>query len=141
MFSRSFTVNIIPVAKGRPKFRRIGNFVSTYTPKKTASYESEIAKSAKEAMEGMEPLESPIKLNLMFIMPIPVSYSKKRKEACLNKSEQHLKLPDIDNMVKAVCDAMNGIVYKDDGQVVTLIAHKAYGLSPHVFIKISEELP
>mgnify|MGYP003649162720 CR=1 FL=1 len=141
MFNRSFTVETTPVAKGRPKFRRIGNFVSTYSPKKTKDYETLIKEAAIQCMGKHDPLETPVSLSIAFGMPLPKSYSKKRKEACLTGIERHLKKPDLDNMIKSVSDAMNGIVYRDDGQIVTITARKSYQTEPCVFIWVREIVP
>lgn len=126
-----------PVAKGRPRFTRHGR---AYTPKKTHDYESEVAAIAKSAMGESEPLETPVIVCVYVTFPIPPSYSKKRSEACLNGSERHTKRPDLDNCVKAVTDAMNGIVYKDDSQITTLHATKVYGTTAMVEVLVKEDL-
>ena len=48
------------------------------------------------------------------------------------------KKPDADNIAKAVCDALNGIAYKDDSQVVDLTVRKYYSKFPRVQVFISE---
>lgn len=136
----SFRVDGVPVAKGRPKFRSLGKFVSTYTPKKTKEYEEIVAFKARQAMGETEPLETPIRAFLHFYLPVPASYSKKRTQACLDGSEKHIKKPDLDNMAKSVLDAMNGICYLDDGQIVDLHIHKKYGAEPCVQIVLIEEV-
>ncbi len=135
-----FEVKGDPVAKGRPRFRKVGNFVSTYTPKKTKDFEVIVAEKARLAMGSQEPLETPLRCYLYFGMPIPESYSKKRKEACLNGSERYTKKPDADNLGKSVTDAMNNIVYKDDSQIVALHIVKTYAAEPGVAIMIMEDL-
>lgn len=141
----TFMINFIvpgdPVAKGRPRFRRIGKFVSTYSPKKTITYEKQISNAALLAMGDQKPLETPLSLYLYISMPIPCSYSKKRKADCLIGAEQHTKRPDIDNVYKLVGDALNGIVYKDDSQIVNLHVRKLYASTPQVEILVSEHLP
>lgn len=141
----TFMVNIVvpgtPISKGRPKFRRIGNFVSTYSPKKTMDYEKIVSNAAKIAMGQQEPLETPLSLYLYISMPIPESYSKKRRVDCLTGSEQHTKRPDIDNIYKLIGDSLNGIVYKDDSQIVNLHVRKLYAESAQVEILVSEHLP
>ena len=59
-FMLMYTVYGEPVGKGRPRFARRGNFVSTYTPQKTKSYEDEIRMMAKAAMGSTELLETPV---------------------------------------------------------------------------------
>lgn len=140
MFSKSFIIDAVPVAKGRPKFAKRGKFVSTYTPKKTVDYESIVKQSAHDAMGYQDPLETPIRLLVTFVMPIPASYSKKAKEACLNGSTSHTKTPDIDNLLKSLTDAMNGIVYVDDSQITSIQAMKTYGAHTCTKVFIREDI-
>lgn len=139
-FQVMFQVEGTPIGKGRPKFARRGNFVSTYTPTKTRDYEELIRDAAKIAMGSTEPIETPVVACIYIIVPIPASYSKKRSVACLDGSERPCKKPDIDNIIKAYLDAMNGIVYKDDTQVVSLHATKVYGTVGMVEVMVQEHL-
>ena len=73
-------------------------------------------------------------------MPVPASYSKKAREACLSGETRPTKKPDVDNILKAFLDAMNGIVYLDDCQVVDLHVKKVYGSIGLVEVLIIESL-
>ena len=127
-----FNVDCIPVGKQRPRFRRTGKFVQTYTPKKTVDFEALIRKAAEKAMGGMEPLETPVALYCYVRLPVPKSYPKKRLEACLSGFEAPTKKPDIDNSIKVVQDALNGVICKDDAQIVSLHATKKYDMNPEI---------
>jgi len=137
MFQVTFKVDGNPQGKGRPRFARMGGFVKTYTDAKTKSYEEHIAFCAKRAMGASEPLKTPVDAFIYISMPVPTSYSKKRKEACLNGSEKPTKKPDIDNVSKGILDSLNKIVYDDDTQVVNLHCTKVYG-EPCVEVLIRE---
>ena len=139
-FQVAFTVEGKPRGKGRPRFARRGNFVSTYTDAKTMSYETEIKLAATSAMGSSKPLESPVKVYLTVKVPVPTSYSKKRTMACLAGLERPTKKPDIDNIAKIYLDAMNKVVYLDDTQVVHLVVSKIYGTEPFVAVHILEEV-
>ena len=139
-FMVTFMVEGNPIGKGRPKFARRGNFVSTYTPTKTRDYETVINEAARKAMGSNELLETPVTVAIYITVPIPQSYSKKRTEACLSGSEKPIKKPDIDNIAKCFLDAMNEIVYKDDTQVLTLHVTKVYGTVGMVEIMVREDL-
>jgi Holliday junction resolvase RusA-like endonuclease len=139
-FMVTYLVEGNPVGKGRPKFARRGNFVSTYTPSKTRNYEDLIKDAAKQAMGSNEVLETPVTVAIYITVPIPASYSKKRTEACLSGSERPIKKPDIDNVAKCFLDAMNEIVYKDDTQVLTLHITKVYGTVGMVEVMVKEDL-
>lgn len=127
-----FTVEGPPQGKGRPRFRRAGNFVTTYTDQKTKTYEQTIKAWAQRAIGSGSPLEGPLSVDLYIRMGVPASTTKKRTESCLQNAELPTKKPDIDNVIKIFLDAMNGIVYKDDTQVVRLSAKKGYSLVPGV---------
>lgn len=138
-FSLTFHVDINPVPKGRPRFSKVGGFMRSYTPKKTSDYETEVRTQA-QAMMTREPLETPVAVYLYFRLPIPKSYTKKRSEACLNGSERPTKKPDIDNLAKSVLDGLNGVIWHDDSQIVSLHLTKVYARNPGIDLLIREEL-
>jgi len=138
-FSLTFHVDINPVPKGRPRFSKVGGFMRSYTPKKTSDYETEVRTQAQAVMTR-EPLETPLAVYLYFRLPIPRSHSKKRQEACLTGSERPIKKPDIDNLAKSVLDGLNGVVWHDDSQIVSLPLTKVYARIPGIDLLIREEL-
>ena len=104
-----------------------------FTDKRTREYERAI----RDGYLGGK-FEGAIGISIEFGMPIPKSESKKRKSLMLADIIHHTKKSDVDNMVKAVTDALNGIAYDDDSQIVYLYARKKYAAEPHVFCKICE---
>ena len=139
-FIVNFLIEGTPVPKGRPRFARRGKFVSTYSPKTTVDYETKVSDAAKLAMGASEPLETPVAAYIYITLPCPSSYSKKRKAACLSGQERPTKKSDIDNYCKAIFDGMNGIVFADDSQVVSLHATKVYGTVGMVEVMVKEDL-
>ena len=134
----TFKVDANPVGKQRARYAKRGNHVMAYTPDKTRNYETLIKAAAIEAMGASEPLETPINLYLYIRAPIPKSLSKKRLEACLNGLEKPIKKPDASNVLKSVEDAMNGVVYKDDSQIINIHVTKVYSSLPGVDICVKE---
>jgi Holliday junction resolvase RusA-like endonuclease len=139
-FIVTFTVNGSPHGKGRPRFRRFGNFVQTYTDAKTKSYETLVKEAAKQAMGSSPPLEGPVRLDCIVRLSVPKSYTKKRTDACLKGSEWPIKKPDWDNVAKSVADAMNDVVFLDDTQIVIARIVKIYAAEAGVDVKVSEVL-
>jgi Holliday junction resolvase RusA-like endonuclease len=129
-----------PIGKGRPRFAKRGNFVSTYTPQKTKTYEDEIRLMAKAAMGGSEPLETPVTVAIYIRVGIPASFSKQKRKDALANIERPTKKPDADNILKCFLDAMNGIVYIDDKQVVNIHLTKVYSEIPAVEVMVKEDL-
>jgi len=133
-----FDVPLEPKGKGRPRFSRHGKFTKVYTDQATLDYETAIQLCASKAMGSQKPLETPVSVFLYIRLPVPQSYSKKRTEACLAGSERPAKKPDIDNVAKCFLDAMNGVVYLDDTQVVDLHIKKLYSAVAGVDVAIME---
>ena len=126
-----------PTAKGRPRAMRMGKTgIRMYTQAKTADYEAACRTAAMVAMEGRAPLEGPLFVTFILHMPIPASLSL-RKQVELN-GKPHVKKPDASNVLKAVEDALNGIVWHDDSQIACLSAQKVYSLEPRVEVRVSE---
>ena len=137
-FMVTFKVDANPVGKQRARYVKRGNFVQTYTPDKTRNYESLIKEAAIQAMGSSECLETPVNLYLYIRAPIPKSLPKKRLEACLNGLEKPIKKPDASNVLKSVEDAMNGVVYKDDSQIVNIHVTKVYASVSGIDVCVKE---
>jgi Holliday junction resolvase RusA-like endonuclease len=131
-----FTVPGKPVAKQRPKFARMGSFVRTYTPKETMSYESMVRYAAAEAMGEDAPIEGPIELLVEIGLQIPVSASRKQQARMASNQIMPTKKPDGDNVLKAIKDACNGVVWRDDAQVVDGHYRKRYSITPGVRVTV-----
>jgi len=129
-------IPISPVGKGRPRFRRIRNFVQTYTDKKTQEYEKTIAKEYIR-LGGKHHRELPIALTVCAWFEIPKSWSKTKRDSALRGELNHTIRVDCDNIVKAVQDALNGVAYVDDKQIVRVYCSKQYGGSSELHIDIS----
>jgi Holliday junction resolvase RusA-like endonuclease len=133
----TFTVDGDPVPKGRPRFARRGQFVQTYTDAKTIDYETHVSMRARHAIGATKPLEGALSVFLYLRYTVPASYSKKRKEACL-RGVEYPKRIDIDNVYKSITDAMNGIVYLDDSQIVEAHIKKVYAEDSGANIMVQE---
>jgi Holliday junction resolvase RusA-like endonuclease len=91
-------------------------------------------------MGDSEPLETPVSVFCYVRLPVPKSYPKKRTEACLSGLEKPMKKPDIDNIFKSIADGLNGIVYHDDCQIVSINVKKVYSCQAGVDVMVREEL-
>jgi Holliday junction resolvase RusA-like endonuclease len=123
-----------PMAKGRPRMARINGKVRLYTPKSTVTYERELAIMAHIEMEHRPPLEAPCKLLLEATFVPRNSLSKVKREALMDGPCVLKK--DGDNLLKAVKDALNGIVYMDDRFVTDARVIKRYGIKEHVRVTV-----
>lgn len=132
-----FVIPGVPVGKGRPRAAQRGKHIQLYTPAKTATYESTVALAGHQAMSGRPPMDGPVLAMLTIHLPIPQSWSKRKQAAALAGAELPTKKPDADNVVKAIFDAFNGVVWNDDTQVVDMVVRKRYAAVPGVAVKIS----
>jgi Holliday junction resolvase RusA-like endonuclease len=130
------TIDGEPVAQGRPRFSTRNGFVRAYDPQKSRSYKERVRLVAFDKIK--QRLMGPIKMTVDIYRGIPKSWSKvKQTQAEQGYLKPTLK-PDVDNYVKAIKDALNGIAYVDDSQVVVLFISKYYSREPRVEIQIEE---
>ena len=126
-----------PMGKQRPKFARVGNFTRTYTPKETVNYENWVKLCYKNF--GGEHFGSvPLKVQITAKFPIPKSFSKKKHEQAVDGELRPTIKPDCDNIAKIICDALNGIAYDDDKQIIELVVIKNYAEKPSVVVRIEK---
>lgn len=132
----SFVVPGKPIGKGRPRVSTIAGHARMFTPKETANYESLIAVSAQQAMNDRELFAGPVLMELRILVPVAASWSKKKTAQALAGEVMPTKKPDADNVLKAICDGINGIVFKDDVQVVNVSLSKRFSETPGVHVRI-----
>lgn len=130
-------VYIEPKGKQRPRFVRTGGYVRTYTPKQTEDYEKLIAKEyIKQDKTYYD--ELPVMVTIRAFFEIPKSWSKKKQTLASDGEIKPTKKCDIDNIVKSVLDALNGVAYKDDKQVISIYSVKKYSCAPRIEIDVKE---
>ena len=135
----AFIVPGEPQGKGRPRVGKVGGQARMFTPAKTVAYEGLVALAAQRAMASARPFLGPLVVEVESVHTIPASWSKKRQLEALGKPCQ--TKPDIDNIVKAIADGGNGVVWADDKQIVQLVAAKRYGARPEVRVRVAALLP
>jgi Holliday junction resolvase RusA-like endonuclease len=137
----AFSMNGEPRGKGRPRATVRAGFARVYTDAATRKYEASVRAVAQKAMAGRDPLEGPLSLSLRFRMPIPKSATKRAKAGMASGEIAHCSRPDLDNCQKALMDAMNGVVFCDDGQVVRAFTTKLYAEQPGVDVRVEAFAP
>lgn len=133
-----FTVYGEPIGKGRPKFSTFNGRAIAYTPQKTVSYENLVKLSYhQQCGDKPYPKEISLRAEIFAYFPIPKSVSKIRADMMRKGQIRPTKKPDLDNIAKAVLDALNGIAYYDDSQIVAMGICKGYSDEPRVEIYIN----
>ncbi len=128
-----------PVAKGRGRAvaTRAGH-ARIVTPAKTRRWEEDARMVARAKMGQRKPLAGPVEVKIFASFVITPGWPKWKREAAENGRIYHTTRPDGDNIMKTAKDAMNGIVWIDDAQVVQATVSKHYGDKPFVEIVVRE---
>ena len=99
------------------------------------SWQSLVADAASRAIADVSAtwqlLDGPVRLTIAFYLPRPKSLPK--------RVTAHTKAPDCSKLIRSTEDALTGVVYRDDSQVVEIVAGKFYAApadSPHVDIRV-----
>jgi len=132
----TFTIPGEARGKGRHRATTRGKFVRMYSDEKTASFENLVALFASQAMGGRPLIEGHCDVTMAIHVGIPASWSKRKQERARVGDLQPTGKPDIDNVVKAIMDALNGIAWKDDAQVTSLQVVKRYSAAPSTTVTI-----
>lgn len=126
-----------PVAKGRPRLGKMANGQPVaFTPAHTRKYENYVRIAASSVMGEKPPLDCQLSVEVEVCLPVPASWSNKKRHACLRGDINPISRPDLDNFIKAALDALNGIVFRDDCLITNLTARKRYSQKPRLEIEV-----
>lgn len=146
----SFFVPGLPVGKGRhrsaplmkngkPVIGKGGRpIIIHHSDPKTVQYENLVALIGREEMGGRNPFAGAIEITLRILLKIPKSMPKYKREKVAAGSLVPISKPDVDNVEKAICDALNHIVWIDDSQIVDVAKRKRFSEKPGVVVTIQE---
>ena len=135
---KEFTVMGEPKGKGRPRFNPCAKGSRPRTPEGTLVYENLIGWEYRRQCKEAFPPDVPVRMSVTAYYAIPKSGSRKRKRLMEDGAIRPTKKPDIDNVVKVYADALNGIAYHDDTQIVSLVCEKYYSDQPRVEVRIGD---
>lgn len=113
-----------PQGKQRPRFNLKTKTI--YTPKDTVVYENNVRQAYIAA--GGEMISK--------TKPIGIAIEARFIRARTNKKSAPTLKPDADNIAKIVMDALNGVAYKDDSQVVDICVYKTWAVGMDSYVKV-----
>jgi Holliday junction resolvase RusA-like endonuclease len=131
----TFTIPGTPKAKQRPRFN--GQTRHAYTPAETVSWERTVGIIARQHFS--RPIDGPVHVEIIAIFAPAPSWSKKKRSEAMHRP--HTQKPDLDNIAKGICDALNRIAYADDGQVASTSARKMWGPEAKTIVRVEPFLP
>lgn len=123
-----------PVPQGRPKFTT-KPFIRAYDSPQSVAYKKLVARYAMQH-KPEQLLEGSLSLHIDIYKQTLKSFSKKKAELAEVRLLRPTTKPDADNYAKGPMDALKGIIWKDDGQVVDLVARKFYSSEPRIEITV-----
>ncbi len=132
-----FTVHAIPIAQPRQRVAVRGKHAVTYTPARhpVNAFKAAVQLAHAEVANG-KPLEGPLEVRAVFVMPRPASLIRKTKP---NPRVHRPVKPDVDNLIKSLLDGLNGLAWRDDAQVCRVYAERvtaSSGEAPHVDVEL-----
>ena len=116
-----------PIGKGRPRFTKSGH---CWTPSKTVMYEQGI-KQAYWMKYGpkMYASDKALAVEIVLYYPRPKSMGKHKRLMAQKGMLRPTVKPDVDNVIKAILDALNGVAFEDDRQIVQVTCEKWYDVT------------
>lgn len=136
-----FTIPGKPQGKARARtfYNPKTKGMSSVTPEKTVLYENLVATCyMQQAGDESFADDDCLRVRIQAYFEPAKSISKVKRKGMLEGVILPSKKPDIDNIVKAVLDALNGVAYRDDTQVTELHVRKQYGEKPRVEVCIEK---
>jgi len=126
-------IKMEPIPKGRPKMAMANGRVWTYTPTKTQKAQDYLSEYLARHSDKAFSCHIPVKLSAVF-------YRTKSK-ALPRQDVLPVRKPDLDNFLKLLVDAMNGVLIADDAQITTMLVrkrwtHNGYG---YIIIRLEED--
>lgn len=134
-----FIVEGKPQGKGRARTVRnkYTGKVHSFTPERTANYE-ELIRWSYKASGGEFHFDKALIVDILAFYPIPKGFNKAKKKSATDGILRPTAKPDCDNIIKVVLDALNGVAYYDDKQVVRVCCDKYYSETGHLKIEVKE---
>ena len=113
--------------------------VQSMTPENTVLYENQVKAEYNAQCNAKWMNKEPLAMYITAYYPIPKSTTKKDRQLICSGKLFPTKKPDADNVAKVICDALNGVAYGDDTQIIKLVILKAYTeVQPRVKVCIEE---
>ena len=128
-----------PVAKGSTHafaHKTTGKIITMQTnAKRQKPWASLIAFTAKEAIDG-GPVDGPVSIDVVFTMRRPKHHFRANGELKDHAPKFHDKRPDATKLLRAIEDALTGILWRDDAQIAKQVVTKGYGKTPGAWVSV-----
>lgn len=127
-----------PVPQARPRFTTRGGYARAYETEACRQQKQLIKTCFVREFGEQEPTTGvAYHVSITVFLKIPKSITKKNRELANDGILKPTKRPDVDNYAKLVLDALNGVVWVDDGNVTSMSVDKKYSDRPRTEITIT----
>ncbi len=137
MMSYKFTIPGTAVPQGRPIFTARGERRWAVDPPRSREYKAKVRACALRACKP-KVITGAVRLLVQEYRPIPRSWSRQKQEAAREGRIYPTTRPDFDNIIKAITDALNGVLWEDDRQVIDGRIQQFYSDEPRVVVEVEE---
>ena len=129
----SLTIPGPPVGKHRARVCRSGH---AFTPAKAVNYEALVKQTFAAKYPDFVPMSGPVRM-ILSIWLMPSKETQRKIKKSIARVYPIIK-PDADNILKIVADALSGLAFVDDKQIISVYAEKKYSLRPCVEVILAE---
>ena len=130
----TFSVPGDPVPQPRPRVSTAGGFARAYVPQQHPVHAYRQALAFEAVQAGATPTGEPVSVVIDAVWERPKSHLRK---SGLRPGAPALPRQDVDNVAKAVLDALTGVAWQDDAQVARLVVEKSYGTEARTTVRIT----
>ncbi len=133
-----------PAPQGSKRHVGAGRLIES--SRQVGPWRGTVRTAAIKALDGQQPCTGPLEVYLRFIMPRPKSHLRQGRaqtdgwRLLPSAPRQHTSKPDVDKLARAVLDALTGVCWCDDAQVVAVLGEKGYAYrgapTPGVYVLI-----
>jgi Holliday junction resolvase RusA-like endonuclease len=115
-------------------------WVQQYPDPAGVAYEADLAAAGREAMKATglvsDPFDGPLTCFVEAFVPIPASWPAKKRAAAAAGEIFPTSKPDGDNYAKIAGDALNGVCWVDDSQIIMWQVLKLYSDFPRLRVSV-----
>ncbi len=143
----SFSIPIAPVAQARPRAVNMANRRKYYRPgkPKIILHDPTNVKRYKQLLGyyirqhyTAKPITGPLRVTLRFYRQVQKSVSRVEHDRRVHDKKLPIVKPDVSNYVKSTEDALNGILWEDDAQIVIEQSEKHYSDNQRIEIEVEQ---
>lgn len=128
-------IRLAGVPKGKAAMAGFGK--RRFLPTSTRDYMAALRLASQHVMESREPLAGAVEVLVVASFPVPVSWSQRKQADALIGEIRPTVKPDVDNIMKML-DALSGVVFVDDKQIVRAEIEKLYSKTPELVVRVRE---